>query len=116
MMKYRRRLEIIADTLYAAEKGAKKTRIMYIANLSYKLLEKYLGETIEIGLMHFNNDGYAVTEKGYAFLEKYSQFSSKYAKLSKELEAMKFERAVLERMCEPTDDNKPKAMMRGHRK
>ena len=99
MVKYRRRLEIIADILNAANNSVKKTRIMYVANLSYRLLEKYLEETINIGFMRFNNDGYEVTEKGRLFLERYSQFSSKYSKLAKELENLRFEREVLERMC-----------------
>jgi predicted transcriptional regulator len=100
MVKYRRRLEIIADILNAARKNTvKKTRIMYVANLSHGLLEKYLMEAIHIGFIRFNNNGYEVTEKGQLFLEKYMQFSSKYSKLEKQLENLMFEREVLERMC-----------------
>jgi predicted transcriptional regulator len=99
MVKYRRRFEIIADILDVAKNGAKKTRIMYVANLSHKLLEKYLMETINVGFIRFNNDGYEVTDKGQLFLERYAQFSGKYSKLQRELENMKFEMEVLERMC-----------------
>jgi predicted transcriptional regulator len=42
MGKYRDGLGIIADILHAAGSGAKKTRIMGVANLSYTLFEKYL--------------------------------------------------------------------------
>jgi predicted transcriptional regulator len=106
VVKYRRRLEIIVDILNAAGKNnVKKTRIMYIANLSYRLLEKYLKETINIGFMRSNNNGYELTEKGHAFLEKYEQFSSRFSKIERELEDLKFEREVLERMCAPPRDS-----------
>ena len=108
MVKYRRRFEIIADILKAAENGAKKTRIMYVANLSHGLLEKYLMKTINVGFIRFNNDGYEVTEKGRLFLERYAEFSSKYSKLQRELGNMKFEMEVLERMCATASDANPK--------
>jgi predicted transcriptional regulator len=100
MVKYRDRLEIIADMLNAVGNGSKKTRIMYVANLSYMLLEKYLGEAIKSGLVCFNHNSYEMTEKGRAFIERYGDFSSKYSKIKGELEKVMFEREVLERMCE----------------
>jgi predicted transcriptional regulator len=108
MVKYRRRFEIIADILKAAENGAKKTRIMYVANLSHGLLEKYLMETINVGFIRFNSNGYEVTEKGRLFLERYTQFSSKYSKLQRELDNLRFEMEVLERMCTMASDANPK--------
>jgi len=50
---YGSRLDIIADMLRAVSQGAKKTQIMYHANLSYKLLIKYLTEVIESCLIRF---------------------------------------------------------------
>ncbi len=112
MVKYRRRFEIIADILKAAENGAKKTRIMYVANLSHRLLEKYLMKTINLGFIRFNNDGYEVTEKGRLFLERYRQFHSKYSRVQRELENMRFEMEVLERMCATASDSNPKLNVR----
>jgi len=40
--KYRDSLCIVAAILESANSGASKTRIMYQANLSFSLLEKYL--------------------------------------------------------------------------
>lgn len=108
-MKYRGRLNIIADILNAANENVKKTRIMYIANLSYKLLEKYLGESIRIGLIRYTNDGYKVTDKGRIFLEKYNKFTSKYSKIKKKLESLWFEEEVLDRMCSPVKEADLKA-------
>jgi predicted transcriptional regulator len=101
MVKYRRRFEIIGDILGVAEKNSvKKTKIMYVANLSHGLLEKYLAEAINLGFIRFNNDGYEITEKGKFFLEKYRDFSAKHSKVFKQIESLRLEREFLERMCE----------------
>jgi predicted transcriptional regulator len=100
IVRYRRRIHIIADVLNAAGKNrVKKTKIMYVANLSHGLLEKYLSETISLGFMRCDKDGYEVTEKGRVFLERYNQFFSKYSKIEREFEKLRFDREVLERMC-----------------
>jgi predicted transcriptional regulator len=101
VVKYRGRLEIIADILNADGSGAKKSRIGHLANLSHKLLEKYLEKSLKNSFIRFNNEGYEVTEKGLAFLEKYNGFSNSYSRIEKELQNMMFEKESLERMCEP---------------
>jgi predicted transcriptional regulator len=100
MSKYRSGLKIIADILDAVGEGAKKTRIMYFANLSYKLLGKYLKKTIDAGLVSSDDNHYEVTEKGRAFLERFNDFSGRYSKINKQLDEILFERKVLEGMCE----------------
>ena len=101
MGKYRNRIDIIAAVLDVAAKGACKTRIMYIANLSYKLLEKYLRETLELGFIGSSNGGYQVTDKGLAFLERYSSFLNKYSAVETERQRMLFEKEALEKLCQP---------------
>jgi predicted transcriptional regulator len=100
MSKYRSGLKIIADILDAVGEGAKKTRIMYFANLSYKLLGKYLKKAIDAGLVSSDEDHYEVTEKGRTFLERFNDFSGRYSKINKQLEEISFEREVLRRMCD----------------
>jgi predicted transcriptional regulator len=114
MTRYRNSLQIIADVLNAVGDGAKKTRIMYIANLSYKLLGKYLDKTADAGLINQNNDLYKVTEKGQVFLERFDDFSSRFSKLERQLEEMSFEKEVLERMCElaASNDSNPRRKQR----
>lgn len=92
-------LRIIADILKVAAKGSKKTRIMYFANLSYRLLEKYLEETVHIGFLSPDSDGYRTTEKGLMFLERYSVYSDRYSRIEKDLNSLKSEMQVLDRMC-----------------
>jgi predicted transcriptional regulator len=99
LARYRRRFEIIADILSVAEKGAKKTRIMYIANLSYKLLQKYLEETMKVGLIQLKDDRFQLTEKGQLFLGAYSKFSNRYSLYARDLESLRSEMKNLEQMC-----------------
>jgi len=73
--KYRSRLQILADVLSLVNEGAKRTHIMYGANLSFKLLNKYLGEVLNAGLARLRDDGlYEITEKGLIFLDKCNRF------------------------------------------
>lgn len=107
MVRYRRRIEIIADILSSASSGAtKKTRIMYASNLSHSLLEKYLAETISLGLLRLSSSGYEVTERGFIFLEKYERFSSRFSRIQKEMQVAMTERRDLEDMCaQPVNSN-----------
>lgn len=116
MVKYRRRFEIIVDVIHAAEKGAKKTKIMYFANLSYKLLQKYLDDSLKVGFIQESGDGYESTDKGRLFLEKYAEFSSKYSKLVTDFEALKFEMESLDRMCGSNANDGGKAANNSRRK
>ena len=45
-MNYRGKLDIIADILTVASQNAKRTQIMYQANLSYKVMMRYLDEVV----------------------------------------------------------------------
>ena len=69
----RGRLEIIADILSVAMKEAKKTEIVYRANLNFKRAGKYLLYLEEKGLIENGNMSreYRTTEKGREFLRDY---------------------------------------------
>jgi predicted transcriptional regulator len=110
MGRYRDGLGIIADILHAAGSGSKKTRIMGVANLSYRLFEKYLGRTVQVGFLRLNDEGYEVTEKGQNFLEKYHDLSGRYSKLNSELQSVLCEKETLKRMCQPLRNGKLKAV------
>jgi len=73
---YRRsRLQIIADILTETLKGAKKTRIVYRANLNFLRFHRYFSELLEKALIVKENypNGVAVyyrtTEKGNDLLK-----------------------------------------------
>jgi predicted transcriptional regulator len=96
-VRYRTKLQIIADILEIVRGGAKKTHIMYRANLSYKLLCKYLNEVLECGLVRVDReDCYAVAPKGEKFLQQFNTYVKRQEHLKKELRMVDEEKAMLE--------------------
>ena len=69
----RGRAEIIADILSAAMKEAKKTQIVYKANLNFRRARKYLPYLEEKGLIENIGSEYKTTEKGKQFLQDYQK-------------------------------------------
>jgi len=99
MSKYRDRLQIIADMLFVISGDAKKTQIMYQANLSYELLSRYLSQVLEAGLVRCESDYYKLTQKGQAFLKEFSEYLSRHETLKKQLDDDDKIRKKLEKMC-----------------
>ena len=102
MGKYRSRLEIIADILFVVNdnNGARKTRIMYQANLSYKLLTQYLNGVVEAGLVAFGTKNfYMLTQKGKKFLAKFGEYCKSREKVEVQLNHVEDQRVILDKMC-----------------
>jgi len=76
--KNRDRLSIIAAILQASNSGACKTKIMFNANLSFKLLEKYLDICLQAGFVEANGTKYHLTEHGATILKQYKQLHERY--------------------------------------
>jgi len=77
MYRKRNNLDITADILRVAEKGAKKTRIVYQANLNFKTLHEYLEKLESAGLLENSVDRgglITTTEKGSEYLDHYEEF------------------------------------------
>jgi predicted transcriptional regulator len=101
MAKYRRRFDILADVVRVTGSGARRTKIMYFANLSYLLLKRYLDDAVHIGFLREIGDEFAATSKGEKFLERYQQFTGKYSSIKADLEALQCEAEELDRLCRP---------------
>ena len=101
MGNYRGRLHIIADILHVVSQNAKKTQIMYQANLSYKVLTKYLREVSEASLVDFEYEKrcYVLTAKGREFLEAYKEYYRDNRHLEKRLNEINGKKKVLEELC-----------------
>jgi predicted transcriptional regulator len=101
---YRRKIEIIADILHVVSRDAKKTQIMYQANLSYRLLAKYLTEVRKAYLVSFEKKRrcYVLTSKGTEFLERYREYSKRNKHVEKQVNDVNTERKVLEKLCSST--------------
>ena len=102
MGKYRDRLQIVADMLsvVSGNNDAKKTRIMYLANLSWDLLNRYLNDLMEAGLLSFDGSGfYVLTSKGRLFLYRFSEYCKRCEKVEEHLNDLDKEKKDLENMC-----------------
>ena len=71
----RSRTEIVGSILNAANGGATKTKIMYIAFLSFNQLKEYLSILIENNLIEYldGTKTFKTTEKGLNFLKMHNQ-------------------------------------------
>jgi len=99
MGKYRDRLQIIADMLSVVRGGAKKTHIMYQANLSYTLLGRYLSEVLDAGLVSVDDeDLYRLTRRGQNFLDRFNEYFKRCGRLEEQLNNVNDEKTVLENM------------------
>lgn len=96
----RHSLDIVSDMLSAASVKARKTRIMYQANLSFTQVEKYLHSLLENGLLcHGGDSCYAVTQKGLEFLKLYSEYVEHCKQIKDRVNQSSRERLLLEDMC-----------------
>jgi predicted transcriptional regulator len=102
---YRGRLEIIRDILLVTSDagivGYKKTHIMYGANLSYKLLMKYLGEASDAGLVCDEDSCFVITEKGKEFLKFYKDYEKSQTEIEKRSAYLKNGIKTLEKLTVP---------------
>ena len=67
----RNKLDISAELLYVAKNGAKKTHLVYKANLNFMLVKEYLARLTENGLLKSVDEIFYTTDKGARFLDQY---------------------------------------------
>jgi predicted transcriptional regulator len=106
LAKYRDRLSLVAAILDAAGRSSTKTHVMKMANLSYKLLEKYLADALSMGFVQQIGSKYSLTTQGRDFLKRYKRMQDQYFRVQEVLSEIMHEREILERMCiqnEPAD-------------
>lgn len=73
----RNNLDICADILKAARRGARKTKIVYQANLNFKIVEKYLRNLVLGGYLETDGRGvYLTTPRGNGFIQQYEELLS----------------------------------------
>jgi predicted transcriptional regulator len=67
----RNSLDICADMLRVSRVGAKKSHLVYRANLNFLIVKKYLNRLVDNGLLDHSGDEFYITHKGSEFLERY---------------------------------------------
>ncbi len=74
----RSRHEIMIDILRIVVRETNITRIVYGANINFKMAQTYMAYMVEKGLVEpLSRDGkicYRITDKGQTFLQKFSEF------------------------------------------
>ena len=63
--------DIMADLLRVATGGAKKTQLVYRANLNFNIIKRYLKRLIDGGLIKVSGRMYYSTDEATQFLKKY---------------------------------------------
>ena len=98
---YRDRFAIIADILEAVSKNAKKTQIMYQANLSYRVLQKYLVDVTNASLIYYipEKHCYELTDRGQEFIEIYKQYCRHSKNVEKRISSLNNSKRALEEFC-----------------
>ena len=67
-------LDICADLLNVAKEGARKTQMVYKANLNFTIVKKYIKRLSDNGLIKSENGHFFTTDKGSRFLARYREF------------------------------------------
>ena len=91
---YRNKIEITANILELAKQGSRKTRIMYLGNLSFDLVQKYLKQLEQLGLVEVKDK-----EKGeriYNITKRGAEFLSDFYELQKHSEIANNKKQILE--------------------
>lgn len=74
----RNNLDICADILRVSRGGAKKTHLVYKANLNFNIVKKYINGLTESGLLEKSGERFYVTEEGKLFIDRYDKLSSPF--------------------------------------
>jgi len=81
---------------------------MYKANLSYKLLCRYLGDILDCGFVRVEkNNLYVVAPKGERFLKKFADYQKCREHLKEEVNTVDEHKSRLEQMFMSSKDGKP---------
>jgi DNA-binding PadR family transcriptional regulator len=74
---------------------------MYQANLSYKLLTKYLIDIRTAYLIRFERERrcYVLTEKGEEFLVRYKEYTKRNRHVEKQITDVHSKKKILEDLC-----------------
>jgi predicted transcriptional regulator len=74
---------------------------MYQANLSYRVLQRYLAEIAGASLIDYENEKqcYIITNKGREFLDAYQEYSRINRYVEKRLSVFRAKKNALQELC-----------------
>jgi len=77
----RNNLDICADILTLSLTGARKTKLVYGANLNFNIVKKYLEGLLKLGLLKHEPPKYYTTPKGVLYINRYEAFNTIYPRV-----------------------------------
>ncbi|BCU68117.1 hypothetical protein HS7_15540 [Sulfolobales archaeon HS-7] len=89
--KKRDRYELIGDILETIRPGVRKTRLMYQANLSFDLANKYIEELEMKGLIIKRADMFFLTERGKLVLDKLRKYNENKRSIDQITDSLEYE-------------------------
>lgn len=69
----RHKIDIMAEILRLSKVGSKKTRLVYLANINFNMLRKYLSLLESKGFIYKSEDIFYTSRDGFAFLKQYEE-------------------------------------------
>ena len=69
----RHKLDIMADILRLSKDGSKKTRLVYLANINFNMLKKYVSLLESKGFIYSSDDLFYTSREGFDFLRQYDE-------------------------------------------
>jgi len=75
-VKRRNDLEILRDILRVARTSARKSRIVYRANLNFKIVRPYLDRLMKKGLLDQDGAVYTTTLEGQRWIRMYQELET----------------------------------------
>lgn len=67
----RHKFDIIAEIIKHSTKGTKKTQLVYLSNINFNMLNKYIEPLMAKGFIDLSGGLYHTTPAGFEFLNMY---------------------------------------------
>ena len=74
----RHKLDVIFEILSLAQGGVRRTRLVYLTNINFSMLRRYLNVLFRMGLIEDKGRNLVTTPSGARFVEEYDEFTSKW--------------------------------------
>ncbi len=69
----RHKLDIMADLLRLSKNGSRKTRLVYLANINFNMLKKYVTLLESKGFIYNSDELIYTSREGFDFLRQYDE-------------------------------------------
>ena len=74
----RHKLDVIFEILSLAQGGVRRTRLVYLTNINFSMLKRYLNVLFRMGLIKDQGKVLVTTPRGVRFVEEYDEFTSRW--------------------------------------